>query len=58
MHFIIIELIIKKGADINSKDEAGFTSLDMAKIIGNSEIIDLLLKHSGKTGDELRAEEK
>jgi cytohesin len=50
----IAELLIAKGADVNAKDEEGETPLDWA----DGEIADLLRKHGGKTGEELKAEGK
>ena len=50
----IAELLIAKGADVNAKDSFAETPLDYAK----TEIADLLRKHGGKTGEELKAEEK
>ena len=52
----IAELLIAKGADVNAKDEDGDTPLDNAK--HKPETADLLRKHGGKTGEELKAEEK
>ena len=49
-----IELLIANGANVNAKDEAGKTPLDSA----TSEVADLLRKHGGKTGEELKAEGK
>jgi len=51
-HKEIVELLIDKGADVNAKDVNGKTPLDEAK----GEIADLLRKHGGKTGEELKAE--
>jgi hypothetical protein len=45
-----IELLIANGANVNAKDEAGKTPLDSA----TSEVADLLRKHGGKTGEELK----
>ena len=47
----IVELLIAKGADVNAKTNDGETPLDLAK----GEIADLLRKHGGKTGEELKA---
>jgi ankyrin repeat protein len=59
-HKEIIELLIAKGADVNAKISDGFhkgdTPLDNAK--HKPEIVDLLRKHGGKTGEELKAEGK
>ncbi len=48
------ELLIAKGADVNAKGADGKTPLDSA----DGEIADLLRKHGGKTGEELKAESK
>ena len=54
----IAELLIAKGADVNAKNDEGKTPLDMAIDRKRTETIDLLRKHGGKTGDELKAEGK
>jgi len=43
---------------VNKKNEFGGTPLDWAIKRANSEIADLLRKHGGKTGEELKAEGK
>jgi ankyrin repeat protein len=48
------ELLITKGANVNAKDEDGGTPRDEAY----GKTFDLLRKHGGKTGDELKAEGK
>jgi len=53
-HKEIVELLIAKGADVNAEHSGGTTPLDTA--IG--ETADLLRKHGGKTGEELKAEGK
>jgi ankyrin repeat protein len=53
-HKGIAELLIVKGADVNAKIVDGGTPLDYAE----AEIADLLRKHGGKTGEELKAEGK
>ena len=47
------ELLISKGAVLNAKDKEGKTPLDKAD---EKPIKDLLRKHGGKTGEELKAE--
>ena len=51
----IVILLITNSADVNAKDKGGETPLNMA---ANKETADLLRKHGGKTGDELKAEGK
>ena len=55
-HKEMVELLIAKGADVNAKDDGGWTPLDLAR--HNPETADLLRKHGGKTGEELKAEGK
>jgi len=54
----IAELLIDAGADVNAEDGDGDTSLDWAIMRNHTEIADLLHKHGGKTGEELKAEGK
>jgi ankyrin repeat protein len=54
----IAELLIAKGADVNAKGVAGITPLDWAIPRKLTETADLLRKHGGKTGEELKAEGK
>jgi len=49
----ISELLIDKGADLNAKDKTGHTPLNWAE--RHPEASDLLRKHGGKTGEELKA---
>ena len=53
-HKEIAELLIAGGADVNAKSDFG-TPLDRVK---SNETEDLLRKHGGKTGEELKAEGK
>ena len=46
----IAELLITEGADVNAKDEGGYTPLDRAGLSKQTEITDLLHKHSGISG--------
>jgi len=43
---------------VNAKDEDGKTPLDLAYLRRDIELFDLLRKHGGKTGEELKAEGK
>ena len=53
-HKEVAELLIAKGTDVNAKEVYGNTPLDWA----DPEMRDLLRKHGGKTGEELKAEGK
>ena len=55
---VIVKLLIESGADLNPKDFENKTPLDEAIKCEHSEISDLLRKHGGKTGGELKAEGK
>ena len=50
----IAKMLIAKGANENAKADNGATPLDMA----SGKTADLLRKHGGKTGEELKAEGK
>ena len=52
------KLLIENGADVNVRDNEGRTPLDEAEETGHIEIADLLRKHGGKAGEELKAEGK
>jgi ankyrin repeat protein len=52
----IVQLLIAKGADVNARDDFGETSLDDAISTRMIQTADLLRKHGGKTGEELKAE--
>ena len=59
----IVELLITEGADVNAKlvsdgPHKGKTPLNAANEANHPEVADLLRKHGGKTGEELKAEDK
>ena len=64
VHKEVAELLIAKGGDVNAKDDVGRTPLDYANTFNRTELrvrsetADLLRKHGGQTGDELKAEGK
>ena len=59
-----VELLIANGADVNAKTADGKTPLDVADepmplgMTSDGEAANLLRKHGGKTGEELKAEGK
>jgi len=56
--FVILKnanLLISKGAKVNTKNKFGYTPLDMAIKLNKAKIADLLRKHGGKTKKELEA---
>ena len=57
-HKEILEHLISKGANVNAKADNGLTPLQNAIKERQTEIADLLRKHGGKTGEELKAEGK
>jgi ankyrin repeat protein len=58
-HKEIAELLIAKSANVNAKNDFGRTPLDLATVLRrDAETADLLRKHGGKTGAELKAEGK
>jgi ankyrin repeat protein len=54
----IVELLIANGADPNAKDIEGETPLNWVEEGKHKETAELLRKHGGKTGEELKAENK
>ncbi|MDB4668894.1 ankyrin repeat domain-containing protein [bacterium] len=53
-HKEVAELLIAEGADVNAKNEDVETPLDRAIQLKEAEIADLLRKHGGKRGGELK----
>ncbi|MDB4794760.1 ankyrin repeat domain-containing protein [bacterium] len=54
----VVKLLIDEGANVNAKDRDGWTPLDNATgFLNKPKIADLLRKHGGKTGEELKAAE-
>ena len=57
-HKEITDLLLTNGANVNAKNDEGGTPLDWAECCADKkEIVDLLRKHGGKTGEELKAEQ-
>ncbi len=56
-HKEIIELLIANGVNVNAKNLTDKTPLDWANTFNRPELADLLRKHGGKTGEELKATE-
>ena len=57
-HKEITDLLLANGANVNAKNDEGGTPLDWAECCADKkEIVDLLRKHGGKTGEELKAEQ-
>ena len=54
----VSELLITNGVQINERNIRGHTPLDEALSNQRSKTADLLRKHDGKSGEELKAEEK
>ena len=54
-HTEIVELLIAGGADVNARRDDGMTPLDLAIRFDETDTADLLRKHGGKTGEELKA---
>ena len=57
-HKQIADLLVANGADVNAKNGFGKTPLDLAIDFEKTETADLLRKHGGKRGEELKAEGK
>ena len=54
-HHEVVRFLISIGADVNAKTNDGKTPLGEAIDYEKTEIADLLRKHGGKTGEELKA---
>ena len=53
-HLEIAEMLIDRAPDMNALDNNGDTPLDLA----NGETAELIRKHGGKTGKELKAQKR
>ena len=50
----VVQLLLAKGADVNAKDREGKTPVDRAQQTGHKELADLLRRHGGKAGKEIK----
>ena len=57
-NIVAVKQHLAAGTDVNAKTKSGFTPLDWAIDFKHTETADLLRKHGGKTGEELKAEQK
>jgi len=57
-HIEITQLLIDRGAGVNVRNNKGLTPLDRVLEWNDSALANLLRKHGGKTGEELKAEGK
>ncbi|MFL3666716.1 MAG: ankyrin repeat domain-containing protein [Verrucomicrobiota bacterium] len=51
-----VKQYLAAGTDVNARRMNGWTPLDAAIIRNHTETADLLRKHGGKTGEELKVE--
>ena len=54
----VVKQHLAAGTDVNAKDVNGYTPLDWAVFNKDTKTADLLRKHGGKTGEELKDEGK
>lgn len=48
----IVERFLKKGADVTTKDKNGYTALHYAVTTGNPKILEMLVSHHARSGEE------
>src|SRR5205809_1003504 len=51
-HGAVVQLLLKEGADIEAKDESGYTALSMEAKSGNKAIVQLLLEEGADIASE------
>ena len=51
----IIELLIAEGVDVNASRGDAYSDTPLDIVFNSEEAINLLRKHGGKTGEELKA---
>ena len=52
-HFELVQLLLRRGADVEHRDKKGFTSLILAAAAGHLQVVNVLLEHGSDTEAQL-----